>query len=84
MRASILLLGAILLATAVDAKIGLSLWGCPKRNLVAVPWESSMDRNTAYHVIYLDNFLNWMFNAAKAFTTIGNYNCGAVGSFGYS
>ena len=84
MRASILLLGAVLLATSVDAKMGLSLWGCPKRNLVSVPWDSSMDQNTSYNLIYLDNFLNWMFNAAKAFTKVGDYTCGSVGSFGLS
>jgi hypothetical protein len=40
---NVILASAVLLATVVDAKMGFGLWGCPKRNTVAVPYNSNLN-----------------------------------------
>ena len=81
---SVLLAALVLLTSIVDAKMGLGLWGCPKRNTVAVPYDANLNVTAEHRVIYLDNFINWLLNSARVFTPIPDFTCSNVQSFRFS
>jgi hypothetical protein len=78
---SLLIASAVLLVTVADAKMGYGLWGCPKRNTVALPYDNALNTMIDHRVIYIDNFVNWLINTARLFVSIPDFSCQNIGSF---
>jgi len=73
-----------LLVVQVTSKTGVTLWGCPQRNLTSVPWESSLGITKPHYLAYIDNFLNWIMNTARIVFPYDDFTCRKIGNWGYS